>query len=484
MTETSLPLNPWLTDVVQLFRKSRSDSYLRNWYKMSCDKGENLSWPEFMTRSSLEEFLHKNPFLKKSLAMLDITDKAKDILYWAGVDSLYDLLQITKEELGAICINEEQVKEEITQYLTKLGKELKSYPGKTSKLSPAYGYWTIPSPGASHNFNFARPTLREEWFDVYYKNYEYQAFEEELEGKLRYVKPEANNGEIPKAIFDFLQDTRYFFDAYKQVCQENESQIHRVVEEPDEKWFTDDFEALSKFTNEHYLAIKKDVVRAMISVLENTDLLGMPTYFFLRLKDDEKKIKIIEGLKNQNFQLMMIEYVAVRIGMDDVVAYFMELDKNAQDKKPESVKPEPVNPWLAELIKLYRKGHDDNEAIREAYKQFCETNPDKSWADYLGEEALCDAIRRSPYLATRLEDMDMPERTKQILKDNCSVDTLTDIMQITREEFNVLFEDSRGDLNVLVHFLEQTFDLRLYHHDFYTYKLSVPWDRFTPQAIS
>ena len=56
-------------------------------------------------------------------------------------------------------------------------------------------------------------------------------------------------------------------------------------------------------------------------------------------------------------------------------------------------------------------------------------------------------------------------------------------MQITREEFNVLFEDSRGDLNVLVHFLEQTFDLRLYHHDFYTYKLSVPWDRFTPPAI-
>ena len=828
MTEKSLPLNPWLTDVVQLFRKSRSDSYLRDLYQMSCDKGENLSWPEFMTRSSLEEFLHKNPFLKKSLAMLDITDKAKDILYWAGVDSLYDLLQITKEELGAICINEEQVKEEITQYLTKLGKELKSYPGKTSKLSLAYGYWTIPSPGASHNFNFARPTLREEWFneyyklkehveeeerldgdlrdkvlidvipdsfkeywdevrdffdayeticrrekladpiptpfipvgsinfnfkndsfkelrmqairafidvmertrlfryatpgdflsvnlaedramiadkeseakdnevfaallniyilinidfenllwdlmdkeeyekkeededekkdvvlppinayleqlvnqltvkdmdafkedykraledarhkgrelswaeflgeqalmsaivknpvlkmhrawmplpqdvkdalywirvdvvadllqiseeelllaskregidveqikrfldgfglklctgttdswkipalriihpakagrwqiwefsslkheihparpalvpewfDVYYKNYEYQAFKEELGGKLRYVKPEANNGEIPKAIFDFLQDTRYFFDAYKKVCQENESQIHQVVEEPDEKWFTDDFDVLSKFTNEHYLAIKKDVVRAMISVLENTDLLGMPTYFFLRLKDDEKKIKIIEGLKNQNFQLMMIEYVAVRIGMDDVVVYFMELDKNAQDKKPESVKPEPVNPWLAELIKLYRKEHD-NEAIREAYKQFCEANPDKSWADYLGEEALCDAIRRSPYLATRLEDMDMPEKTTQILKDNCSVDTLVDIMQITKEEFNVLFEDSRGDLNVLVHFLEQTFDLRLYHHDFYTYKLSVPWDRFTPQAIS
>ena len=209
----------------------------------------------------------------------------------------------------------------------------------------------------------------------------------------------------------------------------------------------------------------------------------MPTYFFLRLKDDEKKVNIIEGLKNQNFQLMMIEYVAVRIGMDDVVAYFMELDKNAQDKKPESIKPEPVNPWLAELIKQYRKEHD-NEVIREAYKQFCETNQDKSWADYLGEEALCDAIRRAPHLATRLEDMDMPEKTKQILKDNCSVDTLTDIMQITREEFNVLFEDSRGDLNVLVHFLKQTFDLRLYHHDFYTYKLSVPWGRFTPPAIS
>lgn len=94
------------------------------------------------------------------------------------------------------------------------------------------------------------------------------------------------------------------------------------------------------------------------------------------------------------------------------------------------------------------------------------------------------AIRRAPHLATRLKDMDMPEKTKQILKDNCSVDTLADIMQITREEFNVLFEDSREDLNILAHFLEQTFDLRLYHHDFYTYKLSVPWDRFTPQAIS
>ncbi len=109
MTEKSLPLNPWLTDVVQLFRKSRSDSYLRDLYQMSCGKGENLSWQEFLTKSSLEVYLNKNPFLKKSLALIDLTDKAKDILYWTGVDSLYDPLQITKEELGAICINEEYV---------------------------------------------------------------------------------------------------------------------------------------------------------------------------------------------------------------------------------------------------------------------------------------------------------------------------------------------------------------------------------------
>ena len=77
---TECPLNPWLGDIVKQYRNSRSESFLRNWYSISCDKGENLSWPEFMTRSSLEEFLHKSPFLKKSLAMLDITDKAKDIL--------------------------------------------------------------------------------------------------------------------------------------------------------------------------------------------------------------------------------------------------------------------------------------------------------------------------------------------------------------------------------------------------------------------
>ncbi len=103
MTEKSLPLNPWLTDVVQLFRKSRSDSYLRDLYQMSCGKSENPSWQEFLTKSSLEVYLNKNPFLKKSLALIDLSDKAKDILYWAGVDSLYYLLQITKEELGAIC---------------------------------------------------------------------------------------------------------------------------------------------------------------------------------------------------------------------------------------------------------------------------------------------------------------------------------------------------------------------------------------------
>ncbi len=371
MIEKNLPLNPWLENVVQLYRESRSVSYLRDGYKMSCDKGEDLSWREFLVKSSLEAHLNKNPFLRKPLELLPLSDRCKDILYWAGVDKVSDLLQITKEELSAICINEEQVNEEITHYLKKKGKKLHNYPGRTTKLSLSNGYWTIPSPGASHCFNIARPTLRKEWFEVYYLRYGHFEGEEKHRHAFESVKPNSLDGLwTPSDYREFFQAAKNVFDSYDDCCKF--CQLEPRVTRPE-------------MPSRDVRFIYREALRALIDLFERTSLLKNTNVGdYLSTPYDETRLNIAEREgHNESFQLLLISHVEIKIDIENIGLTLEECLKG-EHKDYYTVRHE--HPFAAAIRRMRENVAD--ETLRARYRKEVEENPDLGWEEFIVQAAI------------------------------------------------------------------------------------------------
>ena len=376
MTENKLPLNPWLAEIIQLSRNSHSVNYLQDCYKMACARGENLSWPEFLAKNSLEVQMNKNPFLRKPLELMDISDKAKDILYWAGVDKISDLLQITKEELDAICIKEEWVKEEITQYLASIGKELLSYSAKTSKLSLTYGYWTIPSPGASHCFNIARPTLREEWFKEYYRLYGHFEDEEKHRQAFETVRPICMEAELmPRDYKEFFQAAKNLFDSYEDCCAycKIKPRVNRpIMPDPDVRY------------------IYREALRALIDILERTTLMKRADVGdYLSTQNDQRRLDLSEGEgHNESFQLLLICHVEVKIDIENIGLTLDECLKG-QHRNEFALRQEPQkHPFSAAILRLREKVSD--ETLRARYRAEVEENPDLGWEEFIVQAALAE----------------------------------------------------------------------------------------------
>lgn len=373
MIESTLPLNPWLENVVQLYRKSRSESYLRDGYRMSCDKGENLSWQEFLIKSSLEAHLNRNPFLRKPLELLPLSASSKDILYWAGVDRVADLLQITKEELDAVCINEEKVKIEITKYLAKVGKKLHSYPGRTSKLSLSNGYWTIPSPGASHSFNIARPTLREEWFEEYYRHYGHFEDEEKHRHAFETVKPISLDAFLtPSDYREFFQATANVFDSYDACCEF--CQLEPRVMRPE-------------MPSQDVRFIYREALRAIVDLFERTSLLKNANVGdYLSTPYDETRLNIAEREgHNESFQLLLISHVEIKIDIENIGLTLEECLKG-QHLELYTIRQE--YPFAAAIRRLRENVAD--ETLRARYRKEVEANPDLGWEEFIVQTAIAE----------------------------------------------------------------------------------------------
>lgn len=307
-----------------------------------------------------------------------------------------------------------------------------------------------------------------EWFDEYYQRCEYYPDEEKLETEWLSIKPELDGEGFPSDLEEFFRDTRFFFDKYRTVCENHGIPV--AVETPP---VPDCPEELKYFSNDRYVSIKKDVVRAVVSLLENYDLLGMPASSFLRA-DDEGKLEMVEKIKeDEALQLMLIEYVGLRVDLENIVELFKELSRDiAKQKKARDGRPDPINPWLAEVILKYRKAYSD-DTIRAAYKSFCERVPDKSWEDFLADRAMLHESRCNPFIMTDLKDCDLPDETKVFLSARCAVSVVADLLQITVEEYQEIFEDTAEEVSKIEDYL-QKYGLHLYHSDRSTYKLPFP----------
>lgn len=469
MAGSFYPINPYLATLINGMEAQVPEEKLRAEYQQL---GGKLSWLEFLGERALRNAINDNPVLRMRRSSFPLPGEILDGLYWLRVDVLADLLQISEEELRLHEKQENLDVDMVEGFLIRNG--LKLYHGtKDSWKIPAlriidpdragrWEQWDLASL-EGHKMHPARPAVVQEWFDQYYKRYEYLPSEEKLSDEWLGIKPKLEDGEIPSDLKEYFDDTRLFFDAYKTVCAEQGIPMH--VEIPDVPGSPDELES---FSNDRYVSIKKDVVRAVISVLENTNLLKMPTFKFLNASD-EMKLNIAEKVKNnEDFQYFLIEYVAIRVDFENLFDYFDVLADKVTKKEAGTCRPDPINPWLAELILKYRKQHSD-DSIREEYRLFCEHIPDKSWVDFLAEQALEEESLVNSFIRTALKDCDLPTETKDILSHNCDVENMADLLQITKEELEELLEERSQDISVIEKLLEEH-ALHLYHSDRYTYK--------------
>lgn len=373
---TEYPLNPWLQDVVEQFRKSHSQSYLRDWYNSYCIKGGNLSWREFILEHCLEAQLKEKPLLSKPLALLPLSDRSQEILYWSGVDKVYDLLQITKEELDAICINDGTAKNDITRYLKRIRREPRSCPGRTSKLSLSNGYWTIPSPGAFHRFNISRPTLRDEWFEEYYRFHGHFEDDELNRQVFETVRPNSLEGVMmPIDYQEFFQAAKNLFDSYAECCEF--CHIKPRVPRPE-------MPALD------VRYIYREALKAVIDVLERTSLLKTAKVGdYLGSPPDERRLNIAEDEgHNQSFQLFLISQVELKIDIENICLTLNECLRG-QHRTAYFVRQRPEkHPFSDAILRLREKESD--ESLRARYSKELEENPNLSWEEFIVQTALAE----------------------------------------------------------------------------------------------
>jgi len=377
MTEISLPLNPWLLETVRLYRESRSDDYLRGWYQMSCNKGEGLAWKDFLVRRFLEEYLKREPFMRKSLALTDLPDKAKDILYWSGVDSLVDLVQITKEELDVIFSKEPELKTDVLHYLEACSLELQSYAGRTTKLSLACGYWTIPSPGTSHRFDIARPTLREEWFDRYYRRYGHFEDEEMHRETFERVVPIClDKDAMPSDYREFFQAVNNLFDAYADCCAH--CGIEPRVERP-------------RMPDKDVRSIYREALRAFIDIFERTTLLENANVGdYLGAPDDDRRLFLAEGERQfGQFQYLLVCQVECKIDIENIALMQNERLRYGWHRSVYAVRPQPLAQPAADAILRLRDSESD-ASLRARYHLAVKENPDLGWEEFLLQAATAE----------------------------------------------------------------------------------------------
>lgn len=369
---TEYPLNPWLADVVQQYRQSGSEFHMREWYKMSCDSGDELSWQEYVIKSFMEVHLNRTPFLRKPLELLPLSDEAKDILYWAGVDKVSDLLQITKEELDAIIADSD----EITRYLANIGEELKRYPGRTSKYSLAYGYWTIPSPGASHCFNVARPTLRQEWFDEYYRLYGHFFAEENHRQVFESVIPVfIDDYSMNEDYEKFFQTAEQLFDYYSDCCEY--CKLEPRVMRP-------------KMPDRDVRFIYREGVKAVVDIFERTALLKhAEAVDYLSTIFDEIRLSIADGENHyENFREFLYRHVELKIGIENISITLHEF-MSGRHRKQFILRDEPEKHPFAGAIRRLREKVSD-ETLRMRYKKELENNPDLGWEEFIVQTAIAE----------------------------------------------------------------------------------------------
>ena len=468
-------INLWLSQIIQEYRKNNDDSVLRTNFETASKSDTKLTWEQYLASFALRCSLRENPFLLTTRMSMDLPPETIDALYQCHVDCVADLLQLSEEELAECAQMYNFEAEPVKRYLKKHGHKLRQCSEHTYKIHSllqlptlnrkTFKTWSLNPLGAEMEFDLNRPNLNEWWFDKFYSQYEYTEGEEALEKGLRDITPKITGGKLPYDYQEYFEEAlKHFWSAYLAVCLEHG--LRQMVEEPTLPSTGKD---LVHFTNDNLLSYKKDVVRAVVSVLEQKPLFKHKTTADYLAANDEGRLNVAEGVSDDaDFQLMLIEMVEVRIDFEAVLSGLKQYWPKYDFPKPK--KDVPPNPWLAELITDFRRIHSQ-EDLRMMYRSRCrKAEPDeiKDWRTFIGTTALAIAANRNGILKMRRKEFSLPQQYQDLFNVNY-IYCLADLMQLTREELLDLLEQDGLDIAPIEEMLA-SHELRLYSYEGYTYK--------------
>lgn len=470
-------INPWLAEKVQVYRNQNKDSVLRADYEFSVQSGSKMSWDQHLTVRALQSALKWDSFLQTIRWKMDLPEEIIFALYRCHVDCVADLVQLSEEEFEECARLHKFETEPVKKYLKKHGYKLLSCNERTYKVQSLlvlptlttieYKTWMLKPPGAEAEFDLNRPLSGGWWVDNCYSRYEYTAGEEKLRSEMQGFKP-ALTGDLPNDYKEFFTAARTFYECYDKICeQEGIIRFHSLRSNLPEK-----SKDLATFNNDVLLFMKRDYVKALVHILELTDLLKhyTPAQFFKAT--DEQKLNIAEReSKNDSFQLLLITYVELRIDFENLLWYIQSLAKKPAKVLDMSEKPDPINPWLAERIMEYRHDHKE-EYIRKCYVSYLDEDPDSSWADFLAVAALKYKISRDPFLMTRRKDFGFSDHLTDVMN-ILGVDIYANLLQFTVEEIQEFCDQEGEDIAPISAFVHEH-GHHLYHYEGYTLKYPLP----------
>lgn len=470
-------INPWLAEKVQVYRNQNKDSVLRADYEFSVQSGSKMSWDQHLTVRALQSALKWDSFLQTIRWKMDLPEEIIFALYRCHVDCVADLVQLSEEEFEECARLHKFETEPVKKYLKKHGYKLLSCNERTYKVQSLlvlptlttieYKTWMLKPPGAEAEFDLNRPLSGGWWVDNCYSRYEYTTGEEKLRSEMQGLKP-ALTGDLPNDYKEFFTAARTFYECYDKICeQEGIIRFHSLRSNLPEK-----SKDLATFNNDVLLFMKRDYVKALVHILELTDLLKhyTPAQFFKAT--DEQKLNIAEReSKNDSFQLLLITYVELRIDFENLLWYIQSLAKKPAKVLDMSEKPDPINPWLAERIMEYRHDHKE-EYIRKCYVSYLDEDPDSSWADFLAVAALKYKISRDPFLMTRRKDFGFSDHLTDVMN-ILGVDIYANLLQFTVEEIQEFCDQEGEDIAPISAFVHEH-GHHLYHYEGYTLKYPLP----------
>jgi len=145
-----------------------------------------------------------------------------------------------------------------------------------------------------------------------------------------------------------------------------------------------------------------------------------------------------------------------------------------------SGKKEIINPWLSELIGEFLSVHSKEEFFDE-YNRLSELRTNICWDDFIARKAMRDAAERNPILLTPCDKMELPPETIKLFN-ALYIDRIIDLMQMTREELQVLLGERQID-TAPVHAYLSRHGLSLSSHPQTTYKLSYDDPNMTDEGM-
>ena len=443
-------INPWLAEKLMEYRSRHSEEELRQNYEMACVLGVTLSWDEYHQSRALYEAMRWDSFLQTLRANMELDAPTCELLYNFHIDCVADLLQLSEEELASCSMHGRLDVKAVREYLIIHGYKLLPGAERTYKIPSLpvlvsmgkcdWNTWHLNPPGSPVEFDLSRPTLGGKWFDQYYARYEHLDGEEKFQNEFDKVKPRFLQGEMPTEYTEFFQTIGNLFDSYEAICS-SQGLSQRFFRPPDSVL---EFES---FPNKRFLWLWQETCRAVIDVFERTNLFRHSSVGEFLAADLEERLQIAEKEDHdQDFQLLLITFVELRIDTEDIITLLSETEN-----VPEREEPDPINPWLAQVIMEYRQKHSD-EFLRKRYISYLADRPDTPWEDFLAEVSLEYKVYREPFLMTPRREFGFSEHLQDMMN-VMEIDIVADMLQFTIEEMTGFCEQDGESVAPVIQFL-------------------------------